>query len=148
MDRLRHRAQTRFAPLVMLVAPVSFLTGCFGHLSPAQASMGRVEAPVLLGPVDHVGGGPPLAFEKTGDFEASAKHINTHSEDANYTYDTEIVESDTNAQAEYATRGDAFKDIRLTEIKPQAVGVLVSSKSRVDLYGDVVRVKPAKGDAP
>jgi hypothetical protein len=109
--------------------------------------MAKIDAPVLLGPVDHVGGGKPLASDTTGEFEATAKHVYTRSESGGYVYETEIAESEMDQQAEYATRGDKYKDIRLTEVKPQAVGVFGMAKARVDVEGDVVRVKPASGGA-
>jgi hypothetical protein len=121
------------------------LAGCFGHLTPAEATMSGLEAPVLLGPIDHVGGGKPLSSEKVGEFEATAKHVASHSESGGYSIDTDISESSLGPEAEYATRNDKYKDIRLTEVKPQAVGVISSVKARVDVEGDVVKVKPAKG---
>jgi len=129
------------APLGLLAA------GCFGHLTPAGATMGGLEAPVLLGPVDHVGGGKPLASDKTGEFEGTAKHSFTHSESNGYSTDTDMSESSLGAEAEYATRNDKYKDIRLTEVKPQAVGFISGVKARVDVEGDVVKVKPVKGNA-
>ena len=121
------------------------LCGCFGHLTPAGATMAGIDAPVLLGPVDHVGGGKPLTTSKLKDFEATAKHSFTHSESGGYSTDTEISESSLSQEAEYATRNDKYADIRLTEVKPQTVGFISGVKSRVDIEGDVVKVKPVKG---
>jgi hypothetical protein len=137
----------RLARVALLLAPLPSLSACFGHLTPAEATMAAVEAPVLLGPVDRVGGGKPLPYEKTGEYEATSKHSFSHQESGGYSYDTQIIESETNQEAEYATRGDRYKDIRLTEVKPQAVGVIAVVKARVDGEGDVVRVKPRKGGA-
>ncbi len=106
--------------------------------------MAGIEAPVLLGPVDRVGGGTPLKVEELRDFEATSRHLASHSESGGYSTDITIVESDMRQEAEYATRGDSRKEIRLTEVKPQAVGVLVSVKARVDVEGRVVRVSGAK----
>jgi hypothetical protein len=126
------------------------VSGCFGHLTPATATS-NIEAPILLGPVDHVGSGPNLQTENVREFESTAKHTASHSESGGYSYDVEISESSVNTEAEYATRGNKYLDIRLTEIKPQAVGVWTGVKARVDLEGQVVKVKPAarptKGDA-
>jgi hypothetical protein len=119
--------------------------GCFGHLTPATATMSGLDAPVLLGPVDRVGGGKPLATKKVREFEATSKHVFTHSESGGYSTDTEIQESSLAGEAEYATRGGPYKDIRLTEVKPQAVGVISGVKARVDVEGDVVLVQPQKG---
>lgn len=123
------------------------LTGCFGHLTPAGATMAGLDAPVLLGPVDHVGGGAQLTTSKVGEFEATAKHAFTNSESGGYSVSVDSSESSLGAEAEYATRNDSYKDIRLTEVKPQAVGFVSGVKSRVDVEGDVVKVKPVKGGA-
>jgi hypothetical protein len=106
--------------------------------------MAGLDAPVLLGPVDRVGGGAPLKVEEVREFEATSRHLASHSESGGYSTDITIVESDLSQEAEYATRGDSRKEIRLTEVKPQAVGVLVSVKARVDVEGRVVRVSPTK----
>jgi hypothetical protein len=116
------------------------VSGCFGHLTPAAASS-NIEAPILLGPVDHVGPGGRLATEPVREFEATAKHSASHHESGGYSIDTDISESSVSKEAEYATRGSQFLDIRLAEIKPQAVGVWTGVKARVDLEGQVVRVK-------
>ena len=131
----------RLVPFALIVP----LAGCFGHLTPAGASMAGLSAPVLLGPVDHVGGGKPLATTKIKDFEATAKHSFTNSQSDGYSTTVEISESSLSAEAEYATRNDKYADIRLTEVKPQAVGFISGVKSRVDVEGDVIRVKPVKG---
>lgn len=122
------------------------MSGCFGHLTPATATS-NIEAPILLGPVDHVGPGPNLQTENVREFESTAKHTVSHSESGGYSYDTEISESSVNTEAEYVTRGNKYLDIRLTEIKPQAVGVWAGVKARVDLEGQVVKVKPAGNSA-
>ena len=130
-----------------LLLPLIFIpcvTGCFGHITPAEATMAGIEAPVLLGPVDHVGGGAPLKVEELRDFEATSRHLASHSESGGYSTDIRIVELDMRQEAEYATRGDSRKEIRLTEVKPQADGVLVSVKARVDVEGQVVRVSGGK----
>ena len=121
------------------------LSGCFGHLTPATATMSGLAAPVLLGPVDRVGGGKPLPVKTLREFEATSKHVFSHSESGGYSVDTEISESSLAAEAEYATRGSSYKDIRLSEIKPQAVGVISSVKARVDVEGDVVQLQVSKG---
>jgi hypothetical protein len=100
---------------------------------------------MLLGPVDHVGGGSALQTQNVREFASTSKHTFTHSDNGTYTVDTEISQSNVNQEAEYATRGDHQLDIRLTEIKPQAVGVWTGVKARVDLEGQVVRVKSAEG---
>jgi hypothetical protein len=135
---------SRWAQLVPL--PIfALLAGCFGHLTPAGATMAGLDAPVLLGPIDHVGGGKPLTTSRVGEFEATAKHVVTNNDSGGYTYTVDSSESSMGAEAEYATRNDKYKDIRLTEVKPQAVGVISGVKSRVDVEGDVVKVKPTKG---
>ena len=139
-NRLEH--WTRLTALLALPAVAA---GCFGHITPAKATMAGLDAPVMLGPVDHVGGGRALASSKVGEFEATAKHTLTNSDSGNYTVSVDINESSLGAEAEYATRNDNYKDIRLTEVKPQSVGFISRVKSRVDVEGDVVKVKPTKG---
>jgi hypothetical protein len=124
------------------------LGGCFGHLTRATATMSGLEAPVLLGPVDRIGGGKPLPTKTLREFEATSKHVFTQGESGGYSISTEISESSLAAEAEYATRGNNYKDIRLTEIKPQAVGMISGVKARVDVEGDVVQVQTSKGKGP
>src|SRR5450631_3309670 len=138
-DRMSRAARLAALPALALLA------GCFGHLTPAGATMAGLDAPVLLGPVDHVGGGKPLTTSSVGEFEATSKHAFTNSESGGYSYTVRSEESSMGAEAEYATRNDKYKDIRLTEVKPQAVGFISGVKSRVDVEGDVVKVKPTKG---
>jgi hypothetical protein len=136
---------TRSVSLALLGLGSSLtLGGCFGNLTPATATMAGLSAPVLLGPVDRVGGGKPLATKTLREFEATSRHLQTHSESGGYSIDTEIAESSLAPEAEYAVRGSDYKDIRLTEVKPQAVGWFVGVKARVDVEGDVVQVTPNK----
>ncbi|HEY2407338.1 MAG TPA: hypothetical protein VGI10_15110 [Polyangiaceae bacterium] len=134
------------APALLAIGAlaISLLPSCFGHLTPAVASA-HIDAPMLLGPVDHVGGGAALQTQPVREFESTSKHTFTHSDNGTITVDADMRESNVSQEAAYATRGDRQLDIRLTEIKPQAVGVWTGIKARVDLEGQVVRVKSAEG---
>lgn len=121
------------------------LAGCFGHMKPTSSYFQNVEAPVLLGPVDRIGGGPALATKKVGGYEGEAVAVLAQSESGGYRTTTDIENNAGMARgAARALEGVDNGDIRVGTLRAWSYGYISLMKSTVYVGGSVVKV----GGAP
>ena len=82
----------------LAVASLLALTGCIGHVVPASGTVAGFKQPVLLGPVDRIGGQQkqPLAMTIVGEYEATSKAAFTQSTQTSgsvqYTVETKVLD--------------------------------------------------------
>ncbi len=142
---------TRTSPWrpLLAVAP-ALLAGCIAHMSPATATFDHIEQPMVLGNVDRIGGGAPLAARTVGEFEgkSSAHFSNTEHTAGNMTYS--VTESSFNNLDIYVNAVNALKlggpdaDIRVTTLRTWSIGYLCCMHNTVYIQGDVVNVGAGK----
>jgi hypothetical protein len=127
-----------------MAAPV--IGGCIAHLSPATGALPAVDQPVLLGPVDHIGGGPAFATTKVREFDGEAKASFGSSTSGGTTTDVTIINNaELNHDALAALSGTGENaDIRVTTLRAWGWGYIVKIKNTVYVAGDVVTVGAAK----
>ena len=134
---------------LLAVAP-ALLAGCVAHMSPAVATFEGIQQPMVLGSMDRIGGGAPLAVRTVGDFEgkADAHFSKTNSTVGNVTYST--TESYANSATIYKNADTALKlggpsaDIRVTTLRTWSIGYLCCMHNSVYIQGDVVNVGAGK----
>jgi hypothetical protein len=133
------------APLLVMA-----LAGCIGHFKPATGTLQGIHNPVLVGPIDRLGGGKPLATKQVGEYEGQAEALlaQSSSTSGGWTTTTTTDMTDNTGPVVAAVQALAGKgetaDIRLSTIRARSYGYLVFIKSRVYLEGSVVLV----GDKP
>jgi hypothetical protein len=134
---------------LLVVAP-ALLAGCVAHMSPAVAKFDGIEQPMMLGSMDRIGGGAPLAVRTVGEFEgkADAHFSKTDQTVGNTTYST--TESWSNSREIYKNAVKALElggpsaDIRVTTLRTWAIGYLCCMHNTVYIQGDVVNVGAGK----
>jgi hypothetical protein len=130
------------------------VTGCFGTLQPVSATFQGMNNPVLLGPIDRIGGGSSAPARKVGDFEGEASSVfaqnQYHSTSGNISYETTETVSRRDASQ---IQVDALKalsvvggqgEIRVTTLRTWARGWPTGTKNTVYVEGDVVDVGGGK----
>ena len=133
------------APLLAMA-----LAGCIGHIKPATATLQGIHNPVLIGPVDRIGGGKPFTTKQVGDYEGQSEALLAHSSSTSGGYTTTRTTDITDNTGPIVAAVQALEgkgesaDIRLSTIRARSYGYLVVAKSRVYLEGSVVLV----GDKP
>jgi len=133
-----------------LAAALLGLTGCFGRLTPAGATVAGFKQPVLLGPVDRIGMTEPLATTRFGEYEAVSKAAfsRSTSTSGNYQYTVEretLDETEPYTHAITAVQGRGpGSDIRLTMLKARSFGYIAGISNKVVLEGDAVAVGEGK----
>ena len=119
--------------------------GCVGHLKPATASFPGVQAPVLLGPVDRIGGGAPLEKTRVRGFSGEAVASLSQSTSGGYTTTTDITNNAAIVvKAVKALADVANGDIRVSEIRARAWGYISVVKTTVHVSGKVYEVGGAR----
>jgi hypothetical protein len=134
---------------LLAVAP-ALLAGCVAHMSPAVATFQGIEQPMVLGSMDRIGGGAPLAVRTVGDFEgkADAHFSKTDQTVGNMTYTT--TERWANSTTIYNNAikalqlGGPAADIRVTTLRTWSIGYLCCMHNSVYIQGDVVNVGAGK----
>jgi hypothetical protein len=134
---------------LLAVAP-ALLAGCVGHMSPAIATFHGINQPMILGSVDRIGAGAPLAVRTVGEFEgkSDAHFSNTSQRSGNLTITT--TENWANSLEIYENAVTALKlggpnaDIRVTTLRTWALGYLCCMHNTVYIQGDVVNVGAGK----
>lgn len=142
------------APGWLLASGLFAVAGCFGTLQPVSATFQGMNNPVLLGPVDRIGGAAPAPARKVGDFEGQASSVfannEYHSTSGNISYTTTETVS---RRDESQIQVDALKalsvaggqgDIRVTTLRTWARGWPTGTKNTVYVEGDVVDVGGGK----
>lgn len=127
---------------ILLGAGAVLLSGCFGRLSPAGASVGGFRQPVLLGPVDRIGGTEPRVVEKVGTYDAVSKAAFSQRSDSRYQYTIETVDETepyTHAVRALAGKGERA-DLRLKMIRAWSRGYFFGLSNKVALEADAVLV--------
>jgi hypothetical protein len=132
----------------LLLALVALpLVGCFSGMQPSLMTLQSVKKPVMLTPVDRIGGGAPLPSQKTGEFEGESVALFTHSESyEGATVDrTKIdnVQVVVDAQKALAQAGPD-SEIKVTTLRAWARGWPAGVKNTVHIEGDVVTMGGAK----
>jgi hypothetical protein len=132
---------------VLLLAVCSpALAGCFGTFQPATATFETVDKPVLLGPIDRIGGGAALKTHHVSDYEGEAISLSAHSETATTTTDTTVIDNVSMVKEARDKLGNAgpTSDIRVTKLRPWAKGYVSFVKNTVLVEGNVVTIEGAR----
>jgi hypothetical protein len=154
MHEDQKRSSAALLPGWLLAGALLTAAGCFGTIKPVSATFQGMNNPVLLGPVDRIGGAAPTRAHKVGDFEGEASSVfaqnQYHRTSGNITYETtETV----NRRDESQIQIDALKalsvvggqgDIRVTTLRTWARGWPTGTKNTVYVEGDVVEVGGGK----
>ena len=132
---------------VYLPLVTAALAGCVGYVKPATGILQGIRQPVLLTPVDRLGGGKPLPTREVGHFEGQAEALFTQSTSQSGGYQVTTTHDSTDntglsvgAINALADKGDKA-DIRLTTIRARSYGWPTGIKSRVYAEGVVVLVE-------
>lgn len=127
----------------LLLAPAcAFVAGCFGTLQPSTATFEGVNRPVLLGPVDRIGGGSALPTRAVGDYEGEAESF-VASDDHSTTL-AEDNASLVHAAVELLDKAGPDGDLRVTKVRAWAWGYIRIIKNKVLIKGNVVAVERSK----
>ena len=132
--------RTRSLPALAVVG--GLVTGCFGTLQPATASFQGVQQPVLLGPVDRIGGGPALPTRKVSGYSGSASALFARSETSTQVTEVTAFDNLTMVKDAVAKLGPvgAGGDLRVTQVRVWAKGFISFIKNTVRVKGNVVAV--------
>jgi hypothetical protein len=130
---------------VMAVASLT-LGGCFSGMQPSLLTLRTINAPVMLSPVDRIGGGTPTPKQKVGDFDGESVSMQAHSEYSSGTMVTTVDETKVNnvqviveaARALAAAGPGAL--IQITKLRVWSRGWPAGVKNTVYIEGDVVRM--------
>jgi hypothetical protein len=118
------------------------LAGCFGSLQPATATYQGVLRPVLLGPVDRIGGGPALPTERIASYEGEASAHFARSETQTHVTESQGFDNLTMVvvAVEKLEKVGPSGDIRITQLRAWARGYISFIKNEVRIQGTVVSV--------
>lgn len=118
------------------------VTGCFGTLQPATASFQGVQQPVLLGPVDRIGGGPALSTRRVSSYAGSATALFARSESSTHVTETNAFDNLTMVKVAVAKLDPVGPggDLRVTQVRVWAKGFISFIKNTVRIKGNVVAV--------
>jgi len=125
--------------LAFLATP---LAGCFSGFQPSLLTMQGIKKPIMLTPVDRIGGGAPLPTQKVGEYEGESISIHTEHEDSQYRYSfTKVnnVQAIVDAQKALAKTGPNGA-IKVNTLRAWARGWPAGVKNTVYIDGDVVNV--------
>lgn len=128
-----------------LAALALLFVGCGGQTG-ALVRFGRLPNPVLLGPVDRVGGGAPLSSRAVDKFDyVGVCAIGSHSTEdriVRTTYTTHVWTPDSAAAvaAGQATAADPTLDIRITDVETYNWASVGGAVQKVFVRGNVVKV--------
>lgn len=135
---MNHRV---FLPLLTALS-----AGCVGYVKPATGILQGIHQPVLLTPVDRLGGGKPLPTRQVGEYEGQAEAFFAQSSHQSVNYQVTVTHdvTDNTGLAVGALKALADKgpqaDIRLTTVRTRSYGWPTGIKSRVYAEGVVVLV--------
>lgn len=135
-----------------LVVVMSSMTACAGKQ--AQASFPMTKVPVLLGPVDRIGGGPLLPTEKTGEYDKAAYDMELHTEtgDTRKTKLGESLDGYMDKELYIKHQPQPNQDLRVKELNVSAdssawillLVAVFNANAYVGVHGDVVATKGLK----
>ena len=134
---------------LLAVAP-ALLAGCVAHMSPAVATFDGIVQPMVLGNMDRIGGGAPLAVRTVGEFEGKSDAHFSQTSQTSGNITTTTTEKWANNLEIYENAATALKlggpnaDIRVTTLRTWALGYICCMHNTVYIQGDVVNVGAGK----
>jgi hypothetical protein len=136
----------RASSLLLLALASTLVTGCFGTLQPATATFKGLTRPVLLGPVDRIGGGPALPTRHVAGYDGEATAHYARSESGGMVSESQGFDNLTmvkDAVGKLDQAGPAG-DLRVRKVRAWAKGFITMVKNSVRVEGSVVAVEGGK----
>lgn len=133
----------RSRPSFALPVAGALLAGCFGTLQPATANLKGFDRPVLLGPVDRIGGGARLPTRHVAGYEGEATAHFARSESGGTVTESQGFDNLTMVKKAAGKLDQAGPDgeLRVTKVRAWGKGFISVIKNSVLVEGEVVAVE-------